>query len=90
MLTQLYCCCSNPVVCGIASLGLDHVELLGDTLEKIAWQKGGICKPGRPALTVPQEEGPLRVLQERAAELQVRAATSEGGGPTDYITMLTS
>ncbi len=60
------------MVCGIASLGLDHVELLGDTLEKIAWQKGGICKPGHPAFTMPQDPGPLGVLQERAKELEVR------------------
>ncbi|XP_064395297.1 folylpolyglutamate synthase, mitochondrial-like [Halichondria panicea] len=60
----------NPVVCGIASLGLDHVELLGDTLEKIAWQKGGICKRGHPAFTMPQDPGPLGVLQERAKELE--------------------
>ena len=32
----------KPVVCGITSLGIDHTGLLGDTMEKIAWQKGGI------------------------------------------------
>ncbi len=63
---------SNPVVCGITSLGLDHVELLGDTLEKIAWQKGGICKKGHPVYTLPQEPGPLKVLADRATELEVR------------------
>ena len=35
---------SNPVVCAITSLGYDHVDVLGDTLEQIAWHKGGICK----------------------------------------------
>lgn len=34
----------KPVVCGVTSLGLDHVSVLGDTIEKIAWQKGGIFK----------------------------------------------
>uniref|UniRef100_A0A8C5P171 Folylpolyglutamyl synthetase n=1 Tax=Jaculus jaculus TaxID=51337 RepID=A0A8C5P171_JACJA len=38
--------CTNiirkPVVCGVSSLGIDHTSLLGDTMEKIAWQKGGI------------------------------------------------
>lgn len=39
--------CRKPVVCGISSLGLDHTSLLGDTVEEIAWQKGGIFKvPG--------------------------------------------
>ena len=35
---------SNPRVCVITSLGYDHVDVLGETLSKIAWQKGGICK----------------------------------------------
>lgn len=37
----------NPVVCGVSSLGIDHTSLLGDTVEKIAWQKGGIFKVTR-------------------------------------------
>ena len=65
------CCHSNPVVCGITSLGYDHTDILGDTLEEIAWQKGGICKSGRPAFTVPQYPEPLKTLAERAKELKV-------------------
>lgn len=34
----------KPVVCGITSLGLDHVETLGDTIGKIASHKAGIFK----------------------------------------------
>ncbi|NXA34759.1 FOLC protein, partial [Eudromia elegans] len=64
--------CTNiirkPVVCGVSSLGIDHTSILGDTLEKIAWQKGGIFKPGVPAFTVAQPERPLEVLRERARE----------------------
>ncbi|VTJ58543.1 Hypothetical predicted protein [Marmota monax] len=45
--------CTNiirkPVVCGVSSLGIDHTSLLGDTVEKIAWQKGGIFKVIRQA-----------------------------------------
>lgn len=47
------------------------MDILGDTLEQIAWQKGGICKPGHPAFTVPQNPGPLQTLIERAKELKV-------------------
>ncbi|KAG9354611.1 hypothetical protein JZ751_001324 [Albula glossodonta] len=40
--------CTNvirkPWVCGISSLGIDHTNILGDTIEKIAWQKAGIFK----------------------------------------------
>ena len=43
------------MVCGVSSLGIDHTSLLGDTMEKIAWQKGGIFKVTRrpQALHVP-------------------------------------
>lgn len=34
----------NPIVCGITALGLDHVSVLGNTLESIAWHKAGIIK----------------------------------------------
>ncbi|XP_076850512.1 folylpolyglutamate synthase, mitochondrial isoform X2 [Brachyhypopomus gauderio] len=66
--------CTNiirrPWVCGISSLGIDHTSILGDTIEKIAWQKGGIFKPGVPAFTVKQQEGPMTVLQERAKDIE--------------------
>ncbi|KAH0615573.1 hypothetical protein JD844_005014 [Phrynosoma platyrhinos] len=61
--------CTNiirkPVVCGISALGIDHTNLLGDTIEKIAWQKGGIFKcplylcPGLDAFE--EEEKPLQL-----------------------------
>uniref|UniRef100_A0A8D3BK41 Folylpolyglutamate synthase n=1 Tax=Scophthalmus maximus TaxID=52904 RepID=A0A8D3BK41_SCOMX len=56
----------RPWVCGISSLGIDHTQILGDTIEKIAWQKGGIFKPGVPAFTVKQPEHALAVLKDRA------------------------
>ena len=33
---------TRRVVCGVTLLDLDHTRVLGDTLEKIAWEKGGI------------------------------------------------
>ena len=67
----MFVCPSRPAVCGISSLGYDHMEVLGDTLEKIAWQKAGIFKPDCPAFTSPQFPSPMRVLAERAKELKV-------------------
>lgn len=58
----------HPSVTGVSSLGIDHVQVLGDTIEKIAWNKGGIYKPGAPSLTVVQPEGALKVLEDRANE----------------------
>uniref|UniRef100_A0A8D0PM54 Folylpolyglutamate synthase n=1 Tax=Sus scrofa TaxID=9823 RepID=A0A8D0PM54_PIG len=84
--------CTNiirkPVVCGVSSLGIDHTGLLGDTMEKIAWQKGGIFKCGVPAFTVPQPDAPLAVLRDRAQEISCPLylcppleALEEGGPP---------
>ncbi|KYQ58683.1 Folylpolyglutamate synthase, mitochondrial [Trachymyrmex zeteki] len=72
----------NPVCVGITSLGLEHVSLLGNTLEEIAHQKSGIFKPHTTAFTVPQSESVMRVLQKRAVErrchdLQI-VSTTEG------------
>ncbi|XP_040487879.1 folylpolyglutamate synthase, mitochondrial isoform X1 [Ursus maritimus] len=84
--------CTNiirkPVVCGVSSLGIDHTSLLGDTVEEIAWQKGGIFKCGVPAFTVLQPDGPLAVLQDRAQHISCPLylcppleALEEGGPP---------
>lgn len=61
----------TPVVCGIASLGYDHTEILGNTLGAIAGEKAGILKKGVPAFTVPQPDEAMEVLKEKAAQLDV-------------------
>ncbi|XP_024976451.1 folylpolyglutamate synthase isoform X6 [Cynara cardunculus var. scolymus] len=61
----------TPVVCGIASLGYDHMEILGNTLGAIAGEKAGIFKKGVPAFTVPQPEEAMQVLKEKASQLDV-------------------
>lgn len=58
----------KPIVTGLTSLGMDHVEQLGPTVEDIAWHKGGIFKSGAPAFSVIQEAGPSEVLRKRAGE----------------------
>ncbi|KAF2090925.1 FolC bifunctional protein [Saccharata proteae CBS 121410] len=66
---------TQPSVSAITKLGIDHVAMLGNTLPEIAWHKAGIFKPGTVALTVPQEEEAMKVLQERAAEKGVQLHT---------------
>ncbi|WMV23948.1 hypothetical protein MTR67_017333 [Solanum verrucosum] len=61
----------EPVVCGITSLGMDHMETLGDTLGQIASHKAGILKPQIPAFSVPQLSEAMEVLQERADALMI-------------------
>lgn len=53
----------NTLVAAITRIDLDHTELLGDTVEKIAAEKAGIVKPGCIAVTYPvQEKEALQVI----------------------------
>lgn len=61
-----------PAVCGITSLGFDHMEILGYTLAEIAGEKAGIFKPGVPAFTVLQPEEAMSALQKKASDLDIR------------------
>ena len=58
----------RPIATGISTLGIDHVFVLGDTVEKIAWHKAGIMKQGSAAFTVEQAPGAAAVLDQRAEE----------------------
>ncbi len=57
----------QPILTGITTIGLDHVALLGDTLEAIAEQKAGIIKQGIPLVTGRIAPEPLAVI-DRIAE----------------------
>lgn len=61
----------KPIVCGISSLGYDHMEILGNTLGQIAGEKAGIFKREVPAFTVPQPDEAMRALEEKASHLDV-------------------
>ncbi|CAJ1967659.1 unnamed protein product [Sphenostylis stenocarpa] len=67
----------EPTVCGITSLGMDHTEILGDTLGQIASHKAGIFKPKVPAFTVPQPSEAMDVILERAKELMIPLEVTE-------------
>ena len=63
-----------PAVTVITNIGLDHTEILGDTLGEIAGEKAGIVKPGVPCVTGVPVGGEaweviLRVCRERNAPL---------------------
>ncbi|CCW15862.1 Dihydrofolate synthase / Folylpolyglutamate synthase [Sphingobium indicum BiD32] len=63
---------ANPVVCGIAQLGIDHQAFLGDTLAAIAAEKAGIAKSGAPLVTQRYAESLFPVMMDAVA----RARTS--------------
>ncbi|MGH7603422.1 MAG: bifunctional folylpolyglutamate synthase/dihydrofolate synthase [Gemmatimonadaceae bacterium] len=58
----------SPMVATVTSIGMDHTELLGDSLEKIAREKAGIFKPGVPAV-IGEANPAIRSLLEECAKL---------------------
>lgn len=61
----------SPVATAIISIGLDHTQYLGETVEKIAFEKAGICKPQVPLVLTERADAPTRVILEHAATLEV-------------------
>lgn len=61
----------HPLACIITSISIDHVEYLGDTIEKIAGEKAGIMKPGTPVIYDAHEPEAAKVMEKRAEELGI-------------------
>ena len=59
---------SDPVLSIITSISYDHMEILGDTIEKIAAEKAGIIKNGIPVVAVDEENGAFPVIERTAKE----------------------
>jgi dihydrofolate synthase/folylpolyglutamate synthase len=59
----------RPLVSVITPVSIDHVDFLGDTLEKIATEKAAILRRGVPAVVSRQTEGPLSVIMARGEEV---------------------
>jgi dihydrofolate synthase/folylpolyglutamate synthase len=58
----------HPLASVITPVSMDHMDFLGDTLEKIAGEKAAILRPGTPGVIGRQTEGPLSVIMQRAEE----------------------
>jgi len=58
----------DPLVSVITALSMDHMSVLGNTLEKIAFEKGGIIKHGKPVVLSPQKPEAEEVIQSICAE----------------------
>lgn len=61
----------SPLLSVITGISLDHTQLLGDTLDKIAWEKAGILKAGRPAVLASLDGLASTVFLKEAAEKDV-------------------
>ncbi len=62
----------------ITSIGLDHQDLLGDTVEAIAFEKAGIIKPGMTVVTGALPDGAREVVNAVAAERNARLVDAAG------------
>jgi len=59
----------KPEVSVITQIALDHLKVLGDTIEKIAAEKAGIIKQGVPVVTSASDPRAVNILESRAEEL---------------------
>jgi folylpolyglutamate synthase len=62
----------SPSVTAVTTLGMDHVNQLGPTIQNIAWHKSGIFKTGAAALTTKQQPSALVVLEQRALDKGIK------------------
>lgn len=60
----------SPILTAITTIGYDHTEILGNTLEEIAAQKAGIIKKGIPVVTGNISQGPLLEIEETVVQQQ--------------------
>ena len=67
----------NTLVAVLTSISMDHMQYLGDSLEKIAIQKAGIIKPGCSVVSAKQQPKVMEVIRK---EMQNQNQTS----PQDY------
>ncbi len=69
---------ADGAVAVITSIGLDHMEFLGDTVENVAAEKAGIIKPGATVVVGHVEEGPRYVIDAAAAQVGVERVLHAG------------
>lgn len=60
---------ARPAVSVITPIDYDHLEMLGPELAKIAWEKAGIIKSGRPVVAARQADEALAVVEAEASRL---------------------
>ena len=60
----------KPLATVLMPISFDHMQHLGDTLAKIAFEKAGIIKQGVPAIVAPQPPEAEKVFEEKSGELK--------------------
>ena len=67
----------------IASVSMDHMDFLGDTLDKIALQKAGIIKPHTRVVSALQKPEAMKVIEETCRKQECVLHTADPGQVTD-------
>lgn len=67
----------------IASVSMDHMDFLGDTLDKIALQKAGIIKPHTRVVSALQKPEAMEVIEETCRKQECVLNTADPGQVTD-------
>ena len=75
----------TPVLSVITNIGLDHTQMLGNSLEEIAFEKAGIIKPGIPVIIGETRPETIPVFMEVAAKRDAEIIFSENF-PTTKLT----
>ena len=63
-------CMEKPYLTIITAIGMDHMEYLGDTIEKIASEKAGIIKRGVPVIFWGDNDAVAKAIEEKGRKLQ--------------------
>lgn len=58
-----------PAVAAITSVGFDHTDVLGESLEEIAFEKAGIAKSGVPLVVAVEDENAFAVIAKQAEQV---------------------
>lgn len=74
----------TPKVSVITNIGLDHTQFLGDTLELIAFEKGGIIKPNIPAVIGETQEETTPVFKSLAEKNNTELVFADKTIKEDY------
>lgn len=72
----------SPIGAIITNIEMDHMQILGDTIEKIAYEKAGIIKPGLPVVTFEKKKEALAVFEKVCEEKRAHLITT---APLDQL-----
>ncbi|MDD3839875.1 MAG: bifunctional folylpolyglutamate synthase/dihydrofolate synthase [Clostridia bacterium] len=61
----------TPLICVLTSIGMDHMNILGNDIEKIALEKAAIIKPGSIAVSYPQTKNVYKIIENECAKKDV-------------------